>query len=345
MPPTPVEIAIVEPGPVVDRFDGLGTIEAVEFITVVSEISATVVSLPFKEGKSVRRGDLLAQLDDAELRAEVARTEALRDQSKSAYDRIKHVVEQGASAPQDLDDAAAGLKVAEANVDLARARLSKTRILAPFDGLVGARRVSPGAFLQPGTAITDLAQVSELKAAFSAPERYLSKLLVGSEVSVSTAAFPGIELTGIISVIDPVVDPRTRNVQVIARVANPEERYRPGMSADIRVVLSRRENALTVPNESIFAQGNQTLVYVVNPDSTVSPTPVTLGTRLAHEAEVVHGLEPGAMVVKAGHQKLYPGARVMPVPAQGAGGPPGWGGQGDPGEETPPDSISIGGDN
>ncbi len=313
-PPMPVEVATVTSGTVADRFEAVGTLEALDAVTIVSQIDALVMDVPFREGAYIEKGGLIAQLDDEQLKAEEARAEALRDQRKISYERVKSIVEQKAGAPQDLDDAAAGLKMAEAELALIRARLAKTRITAPFSGLVGARRVSPGAFARTGDVITDLAKIDELRIIFYAPERYLANLKSGASVTVSAPAFPGYELKGRISVVEPVVSPETRSVKILARVANPDRKFRPGMSANVSAVLSERKNALTVPDEAVFAEGNQNLVYVIQKDSSVAPTPVVLGTRLPDAVEVVKGLSPGAQVVKAGHQKLFPGAKVFPVP-------------------------------
>ncbi len=322
-PPMPVEAAAVIEAPVVDRFDAVGTIEAGEAITVVAEIQGALVSLPFREGQSVRKGALIAQLDDAQLKAEVARAEALRDQRRITYERVKEIVDQNAAAPQDLDDAAANLKMAEADLDLARARFEKTRIVAPWDGVIGARQVSPGAFLRPGDPITELAAIQEIKVTFSAPERYLSRLKRGAPVTVSAPAFPGVEVTGVIDVVDPVLDPVLRSAKILARVRNPGGRFRPGMSANVSAILGERASALTIPNEAVFAEGDQTLAYVIKPDSTVTRAALELGTRLPAVVEVVKGLEPGMLVVRAGHQKLFEGAKVIPITSQpGAGGPP-----------------------
>src|SRR3990172_11772681 len=111
-PPMPVETAGVTQGDVADRFEVVGTINASEAITVVSEIDGAVVSLPFREGDPIEKGGLIAQIDDAQLRAEGERSEALLDQFRSRFDRVQSVVDQGAGAPPDLDDAAAELKVA-----------------------------------------------------------------------------------------------------------------------------------------------------------------------------------------------------------------------------------------
>ena len=316
MPPMPVEVSPVVTQMVADKFEGVGTIEALEAVTVVAEIEASVKALPFREGGFIRRGELIAQLDDAQLSAELARAEALRAQSKSTFDRVKSIVDQGAGAPQDLDDASASLKVAEANLDLAKARIAKSRITAPFDGIIGARRLSVGTFVRSGQAITDLANIDEIRVTFSAPERFLSKLSQGASVAVSTPAFPGQAFMGKIIVIEPMIDAASRSARVVARVQNLGRKYRPGMSANVSAVLSQRPNALTIPNEAVFGSGNQSFVFVVKPDSTVARVPLTLGTRMSDVVEVLGGLEPGMTVVRAGHQKLFEGGKVMPMPSQ-----------------------------
>ncbi len=319
MPPMPVEVVQAHTQKVEDRFEAVGSIEALEAITVVSEIDAAVTSLPFQEGSSIRRGELIAQLDDSQPVAELARAQALEAQSHTTYDRVKSVVAQNAGTPQDLDDAAAALKVADANLAMAKARFAKTRIVAPFDGIVGARKVSVGTFLRTGNPITELANIDEIRVNFSAPERYLSQLSRGAEVTVSTTAYPGYEVKGKIIAIEPVLDPGTRNARVVARVPNPGRKFRPGMSANVAAILGTRENAVTIPNEAVFASGNQSFVFVVKPDSTAQRTAITLGTRLTDVVEVVSGLGEGSTIVRAGHQKLFDGARVMPIPAQSAG--------------------------
>jgi membrane fusion protein (multidrug efflux system) len=317
-PPTAVEVAPVSRGAVSETFETVGTVQAREAITVVSEIDGIVVSLPFREGDPIEMGALIAKIDDAELAADLARAEAQRDQRKSSYDRVQKVVEQRAGAPQDLDDAGAALKVAEADVAYARARLAKTRIVAPFSGMVGSREVSPGAYVRSGERITDLAQVSELEIVFGVPERYAGRLTRGATVRVSTTAYPGYALEGSIDVVDPTLDSATRNVRVIARVQNPESKFRPGMSANVTAVFSARASALTIPSEAVFAEGDQFLAYVVQPDSTVARAPLKIGTRLAQSVEIVEGLNEGDLVVRAGHQKLYPGAKVMAINSHAA---------------------------
>jgi membrane fusion protein (multidrug efflux system) len=308
-----VEAAPVTLGPVRDRFSTVGTLEADKAVTVTGEIDGIIVEVPFREGRRLAAGELIARLDDDQLKAEAQRARALRDQSRSTWERIKSIVDQGAGAPQDLDDAIAALKVAEADLALAETRLGKARITAPFAGLAGKRLVSPGTFMRAGTPITHLAQIDKLRVTFAVPERILGTIQLGARVSVFTPAFPGIQLTGVVDVIEPQLDTATRTVGIVALVDNPEEVLRPGMSATIEVILQERPEALTIPTDAIFVEGGQAFVYAIKPDSVVTRVPVTLGTRMTGVVEVREGLDADQQVVKAGHQKLYEGAKVMPT--------------------------------
>jgi len=320
MPPMPVETATVSRQTVAERFETVGTLEATESVTLVSEIPGIVRQLPFKEGDHVGQGALIAKLDDAQLIAERDRAAALKSKAQTSYERVAQVVEAKAGSQQDLDDAKAALQVAEADLALAEARLAKTRIRAPFSGIVGVRRISPGAFINPGDPITVLARIEQMRVVFYSPERYLSRLKLGSAVTASTTAYAGYEVTGPITAVDPVLDETTRSSRVVAQVPNPQDRFRPGMSATVSAVLSQREGALTIPSEAVFMEGNQAFVFVVKPDSMVTKQAVALGTRLPATVEVLEGLTENQLIVTAGHQKLFEGAKVMPIPSGAAPG-------------------------
>jgi membrane fusion protein, multidrug efflux system len=328
MPPVPVEVAEVRRERVVDRFRALGSVQAGEIVKVVNEVNAVVRAMPFAEGQSVHRGQLLARLDDDEIGAEARRAEALRDQARVNHQRIRQLHDSRAASPQELDDASAALKVAEANYGVASARYQKTRIRSPLSGVVGRRLVSPGAYLQTGETITEVAAVDVMKVNFSAPERYLGRLRRGAEVAIRTTAYPNQTFQGVVSVVDPILDPTTRTVQLVALVRNPRRLLRSGMSADVSATLAERSDALTVPDEAVFAQGDQSFVYVVKRDSTVARQAIAIGTRDSSRVEVIQGLQAGDQVVRAGYQKLFDGARVMPMPEGGIAGPPGGPGAG-----------------
>ena len=123
-------------------------------------------------------------------------------------------------------------------------------------------------------------------------------------------------MKGKIIAIEPVIDSETRSARIVARVHNLGQKFRPGMSANISVILNERPKALTIPNEVIFANGNQSFVFIVNPDSTVKRVAITTGLQLADATEVLQGLDKGMLVIQAGHQKLFEGAKVMPINSQ-----------------------------
>lgn len=313
MPPTPVETTRAELQPVSDVFETIGSIAGDEAITVVAEISGTITRIPYDEGKNISRGSLLAQIDDRELKAALDRATALRDQAQATYDRIARIVDQGAGSAQDLDDASAALRVAEANVAFSKAQYDKTRITAPFAGIAGARKVSLGTYVQPGTPIAELARIDLLRVNFSVPERYVSQLAVGSKVRITTTAFPEDEALAEVMVIEPGVDELTRSVGVVARLENVDSKFRPGMSALAAVTLQERPSALTIASEAVFLEQNQPFVYVVKSDSSVSKVALRLGSRSRESVEVVSGIDASHLVVKAGQQKIFDGAKVVPV--------------------------------
>jgi membrane fusion protein (multidrug efflux system) len=312
-PPTAVEVTTVRKGTVQEKLHALGTVEAYEQIKVSAEMDQVVRELPFEEGRFVRAGQTLAIFDDRELSAEARRAEALLDQAKLNFDRAEQLSKQDISSSQERDNAHATLKVGEANLKLAQARLAKTRIVAPFAGIVGRRLVSPGAFLRTGDVITDLARVDSVKVGFAVPERYLADLKRGATVTVTTVTYPGRQFSGSVEIVDPTLDPGTRSANLVAVISNDKRELRPGMSADVTAVLAERSGAITVPDVAVFAEGDRSYLYVVKPDSTVTRRAVELGARQPGFVEVRQGLEPGERVVRAGHQKLFEGAKISPV--------------------------------
>jgi len=149
----------------------------------------------------------------------------------------------------------------------------------------------------------------------------LADLRRGAGVTVTTVAFPGKQFTGSVNVVDPILDPTTRSARLTAVIPNPSGELRPGMSADVNAVLAERPQAVTVPDEAVFAEGDRNFVFVVRPDSTVVRRAVKLGARQPGRVEIAEGLQGGEKVVRAGHQKLFEGAKVSAVESAAATGP------------------------
>ena len=337
MPPMPVEVSAVEQSPMRDGFSALGSVDASLRVEIVSEINAIVRELPFSEGQPLSQGDLIAVLEDRDIAAEAMRAEAVAKQAESNYKRSVKLREEDTISDQELERVETDWRVAEANRALADARLAKTRIRAPFTGVAGRRRVSPGAFVRTGEVITEMGRLDLLRVSFAAPERFAGRLRSGMPVEVRTPAFPGEVFGGKVTVVDPILDPESRTIALVAEVPNPKGRLKPGMSGDVLLVLARREEAISIPDEAVFAEGNQNFVFVVGPDSVVHKAAVRLGTREADRVEVQSGVAAGDFVVRAGHQKLFEGAKVMPV-NMGGGGPPA---EGEEGGAAPPEGSGA----
>ncbi len=181
-------------------------------------------------------------------------------------------------------------------------------MIAPFAGITGARRISPGQVITRTTPLTWLVDLDIVKVEMNVPERVLSQLRPGQAVEFSVAAFPGEQFRGEVYFISPQLDEATRTALVKARIPNPDLRLKGGMFASLELRLQLREDALVIPEPAIFNQGDTTLVFAVTATNTAALRPVKIGLRLAGQAEVLEGLQPGESVVVEGTQKLFPGA-------------------------------------
>lgn len=313
MPPMPVEVAEVTTTRMSDEFRVLGSLEALQEAEVVAEVAGRVLALPFPEGRGVDSGQVLARLDDSELKAQRDRAAAALTLARTEDRRVADLFEREVVSPRERDESKAGLEAAEAELNLQQARLDRTVVRSPFSGQTGRRLVSPGGHVKVNDPIVRVARLDRLRATFAVPERYAAVLKPGARASIMVTAWPGQAFPATVTVVEPSIEPTSRTFTTVAEVTNLGGRLRPGMSADVSVRLSERMGALTVPDEAVIAEGDQPFVYRVGPDSTVARVPVTLGAREAARVEVRTGLAAGDRVVRAGHQKIFPGAKVMPV--------------------------------
>lgn len=295
----------------------IGTFRSFESVEIRPEVTGRIAALSFREGEKVKAGQVMVRLDDSVEKATLAQAEARLALAKSNFERAQTLVARNAGTVKALDEARASLLSADADITLAKARLDKMSIAAPFDGIAGLRKVSVGDYLSPGADIVNLEQIDPLKIDFRVPEVFLPAVRDGARIAVSIDAFPGRSFEGRIYAIDPLIDPAGRSIVVRARIDNPGDVLRPGLFARVTLTLAIRENAIFVPEQSIVPIGEKSFVYRVI-DNKIVTTPVTLGLRRDATVEVVEGLSPGDMVVTAGHLKVREGATVsvMPTPGQ-----------------------------
>lgn len=297
--PISVEVIEVKPSTVQEDLQAVGSLQSNESVILRPEVSGRIAAIGFKDGQPVRKGQMLIALDAALNDAEVAQMKAEHDLAVANLTRSEDLASRKFISSSAQETAASNAQVAEAKLKLAQARLSKMRIVAPFDGVVGIRGVSLGDYVKDGTDLVNLEDVRILKVDFRLPERNLTQIRAGQEVDVIADALPGKRFAGHIEAINPRIDANGRSLEMRARLDNTGGSLRPGMFVRVRVIVGERKNALMVPEEAIVPQGQEFFVYKVV-EGQARRVPVKIGVRRDARVEIVEGLQAGDQVVTAG---------------------------------------------
>lgn len=313
--PAKVVTQQVERQHIIDEIEALGTARANESIDIQPRISSLIESFAFSEGQFVAAGDILVQLEDNEIVAGLRLAEASLSESRSLYERSKSLADTQAISASNLDQLLAQVRVDEASVEAARARLDNTVIRAPFAGRVGLRRVSPGGFVNTSTIITTLDDVSQIKLDFSVPEAFLTVLSEGMSISAESLVYPDRVFDGNVASIDTRLDPISRAVQVRAILPNEDGLLKPGMFMSVDLKRDRGE-IVVAPEQSIVPEGGSQFVFVVA-DGVAEKRRVQLGRRIPGFVAIESGLEAGESVITEGTHKVRDGSQVE-VPGQSA---------------------------
>jgi membrane fusion protein (multidrug efflux system) len=309
----PVETAPVTVGPIQRRLTAVGSLRSNESVIIRPEIAGRIAAFKFDEGERVKQGQPLVILDDSVWRAQLEQAQAALELAHSNYDRAVDLLKRKAGTTKARDEALAELRVDEAALELAKARLDKTVIRAPFDGVVGLRKVSVGDFVDVGDDMVNLEQIDPLKADFRVAEVYVAAVKRGQHLELGADAFPGEHFSGEVYAIDPLIDESGRSILLRARLPNPDGRLRPGLFVRVSLVLNERNDAIQVPEQALVPQGQDQFVFKVA-DGKAAFTKVQVGIRRDGMAEITDGLAPGDVVVTAGQLKIRDGVPVKPVP-------------------------------
>ncbi len=312
-PPPVVASARVESETWGPRLESVGSLVAVQGIDVANEVPGLVREIRFESGQMVKAGEVLVQIDDAVDQADLLGLLAQRDLAQIKVKRLQSLLKDRSTSQSDYDEAKAQLEGAEAAVAAKRATIAKKRIVAPFAGRLGIRKVDLGEYLPAGSPIVVLNTLDPVYADYSLPERELTQVSVGQAVLATVAAYPGREFEGRISAIDSGVDVKTRNMQVRATLTNPDQILRPGMFAEVGTLLPPREGVLTLPRTAItFAPYGSSVFLIEEKDGKpqVQRRPVTTGAAQGGRVEVLTGLTNGDRVVAAGQVKLRNGQEI-----------------------------------
>jgi membrane fusion protein (multidrug efflux system) len=312
----------IELQPLVDEIEALGTARANESVEIRPRISSLITRILFEEGQFVEQGDPLVELENSEIVAGLALAEASLSESRSLYNRSKELESTQAISASNLEALFAQVKVDEANVEAARAKLSHTRVRAPFSGRIGLRRVSPGSFVNTDTVITTLDDVSVIKLDFSVPETFVNVVRQGMTINAHSLVFPDRDFNGTVASIDTRLDPVSRAVEVRAVIPNEDGLLKPGMFMTVDLQRDRGD-VLMAPEQAIVPEGSRQYVYVVT-DGLAEKRQVLLGRRIPGYVVVSDGLSAGETVVTEGTSKIRDGAQVESLEANVAvsGEPP-----------------------
>lgn len=310
-PAFPVDVAVATADTVTEYIRATGQIAAEQQIDLRPEVEGRIVEILAREGSEVQQGTPLYKIDDAQLKAQVARLEAERDLAQQELQRTRDLIERNASSTADLQRAEANARSAQAQLDLQVIRLERTVVRAPFSGVVGTRLVSLGDYVTSQTRLTTLQSVDPQRASFAVPERHAQRLALGQQISFAVAAIPGRTFTGTVDFVDPVVELSARAITVKARVPNRSRVLRPGMFIEVQLATDVRPNAVVIPEQATLPIASQDFVWVVV-DGKATRRLVTLGVREPGIVEIRDGVAAGEMVVIGGAERLFEGADVRP---------------------------------
>lgn len=298
----------------------IGSVAAVQGVTVSAETSGTVKNIAFESGATVRAGEVLVELDTAIEQAQLRSAIASADLARANLERARDLRTRNLVSAADFDAAEAQAKQTLAQVDNLRAVLAKKTVRAPFAGRLGIRQVNLGQFLDNGAAIVSLQSLDPVYVDFALPQRYLAQLRSGMTVRVTTDAFPQQTFAGQLTAISPEVDSVTRNVRLQATLANPEGRLQPGMYVEVTVVLPETEPVLMIPatavlyapyGDSVFVLENKKDEKTGAVGQMLNQKFVRLGPARGDFVVVASGLEAGQTVASTGVFKLRNGMSVV----------------------------------
>jgi RND family efflux transporter MFP subunit len=366
-PPMTVELATVTRAPVSEEIVVVGNLIGAATVEVVPKASGRLQTVNVRIGDQVRRGQLIALVEDQEIRQQVKQAEASFEVARATIrqreadlqfaetnlDRSRNLYGRQLLPRQTLDDAEARHQAAAAQLDLARAQfdqasarleelrinLSNTRIVSPVDGFVGKRNLDPGGYASANTPIASLVDIRYVRMVVNLVERDIRRIEPGIPANVEVDAYPGETFRGRVARVAPVLNPQTRTAEMEIEVPNPDFRLKPGMYARVGLTVDQRTDALVVPRNALVDIDGRRGVFTLQEGSRqVEFQPVEVGLQNQEQAEVRSGLNlgqevvtTGAAALRTGDTVLLPGEQPRPpgaTPGQGTAGSRRPGGQG-----------------
>ena len=299
-----------------NTLDAIGTVAAVQGVTVSADLPGTVARIGFDSGRAVRAGEVLVELDTRQERAQLEAVEAGRDLAGLNFDRMQGLLNERVISRAEFDNATAEQKQTVARVGEIRAAIDRKTIRAPFAGVLGIRQVNLGQYLAGGDAIVSLQSLNPIYANFGVPQQQAGQVRIGRSVRITAA---DVEFVGRVTALDSTVNESTRNVQVQATFANPSGTLRPGMFVQTQLTVGTGRQVVTLPGSAVSYAPYGDSVFVVTDLKTPDGQPyrgvrqqiVRLGGGRGDQVAVVDGVKAGDEIVTSGVFKLRNGAAVQ----------------------------------
>jgi membrane fusion protein, multidrug efflux system len=354
-PPITVQMAEATTGTISASMTVVGNLIGEQTVDVVPRTGGRLVNVNVQLGDRVRRGQLLAKIEDFEIVEQVKQAEASLEVAKATirqrdadlkvaelnFERSKNLFARQLLAKQALDDAESRFLAAQAQLDLSRAQstqtsarleelqinLGNTRIISPVDGFVSKRSADPGAWVTPNAPIVSVVDISRLRLVANVVEKDLRMVNIGDPANVEVDAFPGETFKGRIARVAPVLDPATRTAPMEVEIPNAGNRLKPGMYAKVLLTIEEHKDATLVSKTAVVDFEGKRGVWIPEGENKARFVAVKLGLEDATRMEILEGIKPGDRVVTDGASSLRAGD-TMVLPGQGPPGGPGGGRRG-----------------
>jgi len=285
-----------------------GTILSNEEVELKGEVAGKIINIYFKEGSSVKKGDLLVKINDAELQAQLAKAKYNLKLLEDREHRQRVLLEREAISQEDYDVSLNELNVVKADIELVKAQVAKTEIRAPFDGVIGLKNVSEGSFVNTETIIATLQDINPIKIDFSIPEKYSGSVKVGDQIRFKVVGKDE-TYTGKVYAIEPKIDPQTRTLKLRAVYSNAARSILPGSFADVELVLHEIQGALMVPTYSIIPELKGQKVFLYR-NGKAFPQNVEIGIRTDTRVQITNGLAENDTLITSGILQIRPNSPV-----------------------------------
>jgi len=293
---------LIEPTSLSDLYKSIGSTRPDEEVDLAFETSGKIVGINFTEGTRVKKGDLLAKINDKPLQAQLQKLQAQKKLVDEKEFRQRSLLDKDAISKESYDQIVTELQTIQADINLIRARISETELRAPFDGIIGVRYLSEGSYANPSTKIARLVKVSPLKLDFSIPERYAGQVNIGYPVTFTIEGFNQ-TYKATVYAVDPRIVEGTRSIVIRAIYPNKDEELKSGHFASVTLLLSKIDNAISIPSESIIPEMEGETVYVYR-NGKASTVNITTGLRTESMVQITNGLKFGDTLITSGTLQL-----------------------------------------